>query len=263
VSPDPGNLGAALVVNGVAGRMGRLVAGALAQAGLGEVAGCDPAGGSLAGIRMVPDLVGGLREGGVVVDFSHPSATSLLVRAARERQARLVVGTTGQDETQLGLLREVAASVPVVLARNFSLGISRILQVLPQLRVLVADGFDVECMEAHHRGKRDAPSGTALALLQTLLGPGDASPRVHGREGRDAARRPGEVGIHSLRQGGLPGEHALVWASDHEVVEIRHRALDRTAFVSGVLPAVRFVRSSPPGLYSMLDVLRHAEAGGT
>lgn len=260
-------MSAAVVVNGVGGRMGRLVAAALQGAELGEVAGCDPAGAEsmrgIADVRLVPDLATGVREGGVVVDFSHPDATPALVRAAHERRARLVVGTTGQNASQLAGLRDAARSVPVVLARNFSLGLNRILELLPRLRVLSEDGFDVECLEAHHRGKRDAPSGTALALLETLLGPQGAGSRVHGRHGTDAARRPGEVGVHSLRLGALVGEHALVWASDHEVVELRHRALDRAAFVSGVVPAVRFVRASSPGLYSMLDVLRHAEAGGS
>jgi 4-hydroxy-tetrahydrodipicolinate reductase len=258
----------ALVVNGAAGRMGRLVASELLAAGLGDVVGCDPAAGTTRTLDaprlpLVADLAAAVGPGSVVVDFSHPKVTPLLVHAAREHGARLVIGTTGQDATQLEALQDAARFVPVVLARNFSTGLNRILELLPNLRVLIDDGFDVECLEAHHRGKRDAPSGTAAALLDALLGPEARAERVYGRHGGEALRRPGEIGIHSLRLGALAGEHALLFASDHEVVEIRHRALDRAAFVSGVVPAVRFVRTSGPGLFSMLDVMRHAKAGGS
>jgi 4-hydroxy-tetrahydrodipicolinate reductase len=258
----------AIVVNGAAGRMGRLVAAELLAAGLGDVVGCDPAAGETALLEsprlpLVADLEGAVGPESVIVDFSHPAATPVLVHAACRHGARLVIGTTGQSDPQLEALRDAARQVPIVLARNFSTGINRILELLPQLRVLIQDGFDVECLEAHHRGKRDAPSGTAAALLDALLGPESAATRVHGRLGREARRQPGEVGVHSLRLGALVGEHALLFASDHEVVEIRHRALDRAAFVSGVVPAVRFVRNCRPGLFSMLDVMRHAQAGGS
>jgi 4-hydroxy-tetrahydrodipicolinate reductase len=255
-------VGYALVVNGVAGRMGRLVAGALAGADLGRIAGCDVRGDAARSVDLpvpfVPDLVPALEEGGVVVDFSHASATDMLVRAVRDKRAKLVVGTTGQSPAELAALREAAARTAVVLARNFALGLNRLLELLPGFRVLVRDGFDVECLEVHHRAKRDAPSGTALAWLDALLGGGDEAPRVHGRHGVEAAREPGEVGVHSVRLGAVAGEHALLFGSDHEVIELRHRALDRAAFVTGVVPAVRFVRTAVPGLYSMQDVVRHA-----
>ncbi|MFQ5600294.1 MAG: 4-hydroxy-tetrahydrodipicolinate reductase [Candidatus Krumholzibacteriia bacterium] len=249
-----------LVVNGAAGRMGRLVARELRRTGFTDLAGCDPgAGGSLVldDMPLVEDLVRGIEPGGVVVDFSHASATPALCRAAAARQARLVVGTTGQSVEELRMLEAAAGRVPVVLARNFSLGINRLAQVLPKLRVLTSEGFDVECVEAHHRQKRDAPSGTAQLLLEALFGSDPPKP-VHGRFGSEALREAGEVGVHSLRLGQLPGEHTLLLASEHEVLEIRHRALDRSAFVSGVAPAVRFVQSHPAGLYSMLDVIADA-----
>jgi 4-hydroxy-tetrahydrodipicolinate reductase len=190
-----------------------------------------------------------------VVDFSQPGAVADLARAARERGARLVVGTTGLDAAQVATLREVSGRVAVLHARNFSLGLNRLLQVVPALAVFLQDGFDAECVEVHHRGKRDAPSGTALALVEALA---PEAPRVHGRHGVDATRRPGEIGVHSLRLGAVVGEHALVFGSEHEIVEVRHRALDRAAFVTGVVPAVRFVARQPPGWYTMLDVMRDA-----
>lgn len=253
---------AAVVVNGAAGRMGRLVAAALLRADLGLVAGCDPGARAPLLVEgrelpLVADLVSGVARRGVIVDFSHPAATAALYRAALEREARLVVGTTGQDEDQMAALQDAAGRVPVVLARNFALGLNRLLEALPTLRVLLREGFDVECLEAHHRQKRDAPSGTAELLLESLLGDA-AVRRVHGRHGVEARREPGEVGIHSLRLGQVVGEHALFFGSDHEVIEVRHRALDRGAFASGVVPAVRFVRHAAPGLYSMRDVIGDA-----
>lgn len=254
----------AVVVNGAAGRMGRLVAMALVRAGCEDVVGCDPGTASPLGLEtgplpLVDELAAGVARGGVVVDFSRAASTPALARAAEERGARLVVGTTGQSAAELEILREASGRVAVVLARNFSYGLNRLLEVLPLLRDLIGNGFDVECLEAHHRGKADAPSGTALVLLEALCGPVPAGRQVHGRHGSQALRQPGEVGVHSLRLGQVIGEHALFLGSDHEVIEIRHRALDRGAFVTGVIPAVRFVRARGPGLYTMLDVIRHAE----
>jgi 4-hydroxy-tetrahydrodipicolinate reductase len=241
--------------------MGRLVVPALRRAGFTDVAGCDPGTSAPLVVEdgpvdLVHDLLEGLAPGGVIVDFSRPSASASLERAAVTLGARLVVGTTGQSAGELACLHRAAERVPVVLGRNFSLGINRIAQVLPELRDLTRRGFDVECIELHHRQKRDAPSGTALLWLEALLG--DVRPSlVHGRSGPDCLRQDGEVGVHSRRLGQIPGEHTLVLASDHEVVEIRHRALDRAAFVSGVPPAVRFVQSQPPGLYDVQDVMRN------
>jgi 4-hydroxy-tetrahydrodipicolinate reductase len=254
---------AGVIVNGAAGRMGRLVATALRRAGLGPVAGRVRGGveGTLAlddgPLPLVGDLVEDLAPEGVVVDFSHASAAADLARAASEGGARLVVGTTGHDAGQLAALRLVSARVPVVAARNFSLGLNRLLQLVPSFRVLLEDGFDVECLEIHHRGKRDAPSGTASALVEALA---PAAPRVHGRHGAEAQRARGEIGVHSVRLGQVVGEHALLFGGEHEVIELRHRALDRGAFVTGVVPAVRFVLRQPAGWYSMLDVIRDGAA---
>ncbi len=257
-----------VVVNGAAGRMGRLVTTALRRAGCTDVVGCDPAAGEGTlrlddgDLRVVADLGDVVGKNAVVVDFSHADCTDGLVDVALRHTARLVIGTTGQSPKHLERLRAASVQVPVLLARNFSLGINRLAQVLPMLRVLVREGFDVECIEAHHRQKKDAPSGTAKMLLERLLGDDPPSDYVHGRSGSETQRHQGEVGVHSLRAGQIPGDHTLVFAGEHEVLEVHHRALDRAAFVSGVVPAVRWVRHSPPGFFSMLDVMRD-DAGRT
>ncbi len=256
-------MSAGLVVNGAAGRMGRLVASHLRRSGFHDVVGCDVVEDSSLALEDGPlplerDLVQALRPDGIVVDFSHPGATPVLLDAVQARRARLVIGTTGQSAAEMRRLESAAASVPVVVARNFSLGIQRIMQIIAKLRVMIDEGFDLEILEAHHAGKRDAPSGTALMLLEAFWG-NSPNAVVYGRSGVDALRKPREVGVHSVRGGGIPGEHTLLLAGTDEVVEIRHRALSRAAFVSGVPKAVRFVQDHPPGLYSMLDVMGDAQ----
>jgi 4-hydroxy-tetrahydrodipicolinate reductase len=239
--------------------MGRLVIPALRQAGVDGVLGAsrqereslDLADGP---VPLTRRPVEDLAPGGVLVDFSAPGSTSMLVEAVRTRQARLVIGTTGHTPDERRSLEELAHQTPLVWASNFSLGINRLAQVLPELRPLTQQGFQVECVEAHHQHKRDAPSGTANLLLEALLG-GPPALVTHGRAGRDLHRQPGEVGVHSLRLGQIVGDHSLFLASDSEVIEIRHRALDRAAFVSGVPPAVRFVQQRTSGLFDMTDVI--------
>jgi 4-hydroxy-tetrahydrodipicolinate reductase len=255
---------AAVIVLGATGRMGRLVIPALRQAGVSGVLGAtrqpldglDLADGP---VRLTRRPVEDLAPGGVLVDFSAPGNTALLTQAVRARQARLVIGTTGHTASERRSLESLATETAVVLASNFSLGINRLAQVLPELRCLTQQGFQVECVEAHHRHKRDAPSGTAMLLLEALLG-GSPQRVAHGRSGRDLQRQDAEVGIHSLRLGQIVGDHSLLLASDSEVIEIRHRALDRAAFVSGVPPAVRFVQQRPPGLFEMTDVIGNEHA---
>jgi 4-hydroxy-tetrahydrodipicolinate reductase len=239
--------------------MGRLVIPALRTAGFDAVLGGtrqdrDHLDLSDGAVRLTRNPVEDLAPSGVLVDFSAAGNTVLLRRAVAERQARLVIGSTGHAATELQEIRDLSRDTAIVMASNFSLGINRLAQSLPALRVLVQEGFEVECVETHHRHKRDAPSGTALLLLDALLGGG---PRelTHGRAGRDLQRQTGEVGVHSLRLGQVPGDHSLFLASDSEVIEIRHRALDRTAFVSGVPPAVRFVQQQSKGLFNMMDVI--------
>lgn len=239
--------------------MGRLVIPALRAAGLTDVQGAtrqelsslDLSDGPVSLTRRPLES---LAPGGVLVDFSAPGSTPLLVEAVRARQARLVVGTTGHTADERRTLEALGRETALVVASNFSLGINRLAQVLPGLRSLAQGDFQVECVEAHHEHKRDAPSGTALLLLEALLG-GPPQTLTSGRAGRDLQRRPGEVGVHSLRLGQIVGDHSLLLASSSELIEIRHRALDRAAFVSGVAPAVRFVQQRTSGLFDMTDVI--------
>jgi 4-hydroxy-tetrahydrodipicolinate reductase len=189
----------------------------------------------------------------VLIEFTVPDATVEHLAYARP----VVIGTTGLSEEQLARVEEAAKSVPIVLAPNMSVGVSLLKEVVRELSGKLGTGYDVEIVEAHHRNKVDAPSGTALLLARAAAegrGRDLDEVAVFGREGR-APREEGEIGIHALRGGAVVGEHRVVFYSDGEEIEIAHRALSRRTFAAGALRAARFAAGAEPGLYSMRDVL--------
>ncbi len=193
----------------------------------------------------------------VLVEFTTPEAT--LEHLSYRKPA--VIGTTGLSEEQRARVEEAARSVPLVLAPNMSVGVNLLREVVRELSRKLA-GYDVEVVEAHHRNKKDAPSGTALLLAGAAAeGRGQSleEAAVYGREGL-SPRREEEIGIHALRGGAVVGEHRLIFFSEGEEVEVIHRALSSRTFADGAMRAARFVASSEPGLYTMRDVL---EAGGS
>ena len=189
----------------------------------------------------------------VLIEFTVPDATVEHLTYARP----VVIGTTGLSEEQLARVEEAAKSVPIVLAPNMSVGVNLLREVVRELSGKLGTGYDVEIVEAHHRNKVDAPSGTALLLARAAAegrGRNLDEVAVFGREGR-APREEGEIGIHALRGGAVVGEHRVVFYSDGEEIEIAHRALSRRTFAAGALRAARFAAGAGPGLYSMRDVL--------
>lgn len=188
----------------------------------------------------------------VLIEFTTPEAT--VEHLAYGKPA--VIGTTGLSEEQLSKVREAARSVPVVLAPNMSVGVNLLRELVRELSEKLAD-YDIEVVEAHHRNKVDAPSGTALLLARAAAeGRGQRLEEVavYGREGR-APRQQGEIGIHALRGGAVVGEHRMIFYSEGEEVEVVHRALSRRTFAAGAIRAARFAASAAPGFYSMADVL--------
>ncbi|HET7273260.1 MAG TPA: 4-hydroxy-tetrahydrodipicolinate reductase, partial [Rubrobacter sp.] len=189
----------------------------------------------------------------VLIEFTTPEATVGHLSYGKPH----VIGTTGLSDEQIQMVREAAHSVPIVLAPNMSVGVNLLREVVRELAAKLGEGYDIEVVEAHHRNKKDAPSGTALFLARAAAegrGQDLDEVAVYGREGF-APREPGEIGIHALRGGAVVGEHRLIFYSGGEEVEVVHRALSRRTFADGALRAARFVANSQPGLYSMADVL--------
>jgi 4-hydroxy-tetrahydrodipicolinate reductase len=253
-----------VAVIGAAGRMGREVVRAALEDDSIELAGgvVEPEAPELG--ADIGELCGWGRSGVVatedppdeaeaLIEFTVPGATVEHLAYGKP----VVIGTTGLSEEQLARVEEAAMSVPIVLAPNMSVGVSLVREVVRELSGKLGTDYDIEIVEAHHRNKVDAPSGTAL-LLARAAAEGRKNDldevAVYGREGR-APREEGEIGIHALRGGAVVGEHRVIFYSDGEEVEIAHRALSRRTFATGALRAARFVAGAEPGLYSMRDVL--------
>ncbi len=211
---------------------------------LGELCGWGKA--NVAATAEPPD------DAEVLVEFTSPEATVAHLAYGKPH----VIGTTGLSEDQRAEVEEAARSVPIVLAPNMGVGVNLLREVVRDLSAKL-EGYDIEVVEAHHRNKKDAPSGTAL-LLANAAAEGrqqnldDAA--VYGREGV-SPRQEGEIGIHALRGGAVVGEHRLIFYSEGEEIEVIHRALSRRTFADGALRAARFAAGAGPGLYSMRDVL--------
>ena len=196
----------------------------------------------------------------VVIDFTIPAASAALAEAAASHGApALVIGATGWTEAEDARLKAAAAKVAIVRAGNYSLGLNILVGVVEQIaRQLPAADWDVEVFEAHHRRKADAPSGTALMLGEAAAkgrGVGFGQARLAAREGITGPRPEGAIGFSAMRAGGLVGEHEVVFASDDEVLTLKHSARDRSLFARGAIAASLWVAGKPPGLYDMQDVL--------
>jgi 4-hydroxy-tetrahydrodipicolinate reductase len=191
---------------------------------------------------------------GVLIEFTTPEATVEHLSYGKPH----VIGTTGLSEDQIEKVQKAAQAVPIVLAPNMSVGVNLLRGVVRELSAKLGADYDVEVVEAHHRNKKDAPSGTALFLARAAAEGRNEDldeVAVYGREGL-APRREGEIGIHALRGGAVVGEHRLIFYSGGEEIEVVHRALSRRTFAYGALRAAKFAAEAGPGLYSMADVLK-------
>jgi len=251
-----------LAVTGAGGRMGREVIEAAsdrddcAVAVAANRSPVDPVGGvEVADADDLPDLLAGADPGvDVLVDFTGPDSSVEYVAAAAEAGVACVVGTTGFSADQEAALADAAESVPVLRASNFSRGIAALRRAVSAAAAALP-GYDVEVTETHHDGKVDAPSGTALTLLEDVeAARPDLDERVHGREG-DAPRSEGEVGVHARRAGDVAGEHEVLMAGDENVLELTHRAGSRRVFAAGALDAAAWLAGREAGDYDFTELL--------
>jgi len=267
-----------LAIAGAAGRMGRQLIRAAGRAdgvtvttaieradhpALGDDAGVAAGVGEI-GVALKADIDGG--DGGdgdggdfdLMLDFTAPAATQQHLSACRRLGRGMLIGTTGLNAEFDAVLRAAAADIPLIQAANTSVGVNLCLALVEAAATALGRAFDVEIVEAHHRHKVDAPSGTALALGQAAadaLGVDLDDAGVFTRHGHTGARRPGDIGFASVRGGDLAGEHTALFVGDGERVEITHRATNRRIFAAGAIKAAKWLAGKPPGLYSMREVL--------
>lgn len=261
-----------VIIAGAAGRMGcRLVslvrdstalmlAGALEGTGhpaLGEDAG-EFAGSGHAGIPITDDLPALMERGEVVIDFSSPAATLEHMRTIAHHRRAIVIGTTGFSAPELEELKSLAHQIPCVFSPNMSVGINLICKVIGEMARTLGDDYDIEVIEAHHRLKKDAPSGTALKIAEVLAHSVSRDLNqvgVYARKGLIGERTKGEIGIQTIRAGDIVGDHTVLFGGMGERIEITHRASSRDTFARGALRAASWVVRRPAGLYDMMDVL--------
>ncbi len=237
---------------------GLRLSGAITSAASGRVGQDAALEGVAAGVAITADAAAGLRHASVALDFSTASAVAAHVDACAAAGVPLLIGTTGLDAAGRRLLDEAAKQIPVLIAPNTSVGVGVVASLVSLAAAALGPDFDVEISEAHHRMKRDAPSGTALALGAVVAGArGRTLEEVaaYDRAGHSVPRAPGSIGFSVLRAGDIVGEHTVTFASAGERVEITHRAVDRIIFARGALRAAQWLIGRPAGLYGMKNVL--------
>jgi len=214
--------------------------------------------GFTSGVKVVSDLRAGLADSQVLIDFTRPEGTMAHLAACRALGVQLVIGTTGFDEAQKAAIADAARHIAIVMAPNTGVGINVTLQLLAMAAKSLSTGYDIEIVEAHHRHKIDAPSGTALRMGEVIA---DALGRklddcaVYAREGVTGERDPSTIGFATIRGGDIVGDHTVLFAGTGERIEITHRSASRTTYVQGALRAVRFLADKRAGLFDMFDVL--------
>ncbi|WP_282339639.1 4-hydroxy-tetrahydrodipicolinate reductase [Pseudomonas sp. PS02288] len=262
-----------IAVMGAAGRMGKILIEAVQQtagaAGLtaavdrpdSTLVGADA--GELAGIGRIGvplsgDLSRVVDEFDVLIDFTHPSVTLKNLEVCRRASKAMVIGTTGLSQEEKEQLVAAAKDVPLVFAANFSVGVNLCLKLLDTAARVLGDEVDIEIVEAHHRHKVDAPSGTALRMGEVVaeaLGRDLREVAVYGREGQTGARDRQTIGFATVRAGDIVGDHTVLFAADGERVEITHKASSRMTFAKGAVRAALWLEGREAGLYDMQDVL--------
>ena len=261
-----------IAVVGAGGRMGRsLVEAAQAQGGIELTAAIDRSGGEVVGrdagelagigrlgVAVVDDLEKVVQDFDVLIDFTLPEATLTHADICRRHGRRMVIGTTGFSADQRAELDAAAEDIALVLAPNMSVGVNLCLKLLDTAARVLGDEVDIEIVEAHHRHKVDAPSGTALRMGEVVaeaLGRDLGECAVYGREGRTGARERKTIGFETIRAGDIVGEHTVMFAGLGERVEIVHKASSRMTFANGALRAAQWIMGRERGRYDMQDVL--------
>ena len=245
---------------GAGGRMGRAIAAVAMEAGLPIAGGTDrtPEGEIAPGIAISADPLALAERADVLIDFSVPGALSAHLDACIAARKPILIGTTGLEAVHHALINEAAALIPVLQTGNTSLGVNLLAALVEQAAAGLAEDWDIEIVEMHHRHKVDAPSGTALLLGEAAArgrGIALADHSDRGRDGITGAREPGAIGFAALRGGSVAGDHQVIFATEGERIEIGHRAENRSIFARGAVKGARWLLGQPAGRYDMKGVL--------
>ena len=260
-----------IAIAGSGGRMGKTLLESLAQAddlslhaalehGGSAVLGRDAGelSGAPCGVKITADVAVALRGADVLIDFTRPEGTLHHLEICRKLGVNMVIGTTGFSAQQKAQLGAAAQHIGIVFAPNMSVGVNLVFKLLETASRVLAQGYDIEILEAHHRHKVDAPSGTALGMGEVVartLGRDLDKCAVYGREGVTGERDPSTIGFATVRGGDIVGDHTVLFAGTGERIEITHKASSRATFALGALRAARFLKENGAGMYDMQDVL--------
>ena len=236
-----------------------MLAGALDIAG-NPFLGTDAAAflGQPSGVAVTADLAQGLQPAQVLIDFTRPEGTLAHLQVCRQLGVNAVIGTTGFSDAQKAEIAEIAQHIAIMMAPNMSVGVNVTLKLLEMAAKAMSTGYDIEIVEAHHRHKIDAPSGTALKMGEVIadaLGRDLKDCAVYERYGITGERDPSSIGFATIRGGDIVGDHTVLFAGTGERIEISHKSSSRTTYAQGSLRAVRFLADKKTGLFDMFDVL--------
>jgi 4-hydroxy-tetrahydrodipicolinate reductase len=258
-----------IAVVGASGRMGvcllkavalsdkTTLSAAISGSAMGKDAG-ELAGIGTLNLPVVADLTNVIDQFDVLIDFTRPEPSMAYIELCRKYHKKIVIGTTGYNEVQKQQIAEAAKDIAIVLAPNFSVGVNLSLKLLEMTAKVMGDYTDIEIIEAHHRHKIDAPSGTALRMgevVATALGRDLKDCAIYGREGNTGEREQKTIGFSTIRAGDIVGEHTVMFADEGERVEITHKATSRMTFANGAVRAAIWLAGKENGLYDMQDVL--------
>jgi 4-hydroxy-tetrahydrodipicolinate reductase len=214
--------------------------------------------GRASGVHITADLRQGLQNSQVLIDFTRPEGTLAHLHMCRQLGVAAVIGTTGFSDAQKAEIAAVGKDIAIVMAPNMSVGVNVTLKLLEMAAKALSTGYDIEIIEAHHRHKVDAPSGTALKMGEVIagaLGRDLKDCAVYAREGVTGERDPSSIGFATIRGGDIVGDHTVLFAGTGERIEVTHKSSSRATYAQGSLRAVRFLAGKPAGLYDMFDVL--------
>ena len=214
--------------------------------------------GQSSGVLITADIREGLKNSRILIDFTRPEGTLAHLAVCRERGIKLIIGTTGFSDAQKAEIAAAAQDIAIVMAPNMSVGVNVTLKLLEMAARALSTGYDIEIIEAHHRHKVDAPSGTALKMGEVIagaLGRNLKDCAVYAREGVTGERDPSSIGFATIRGGDIVGDHTVLFAGTGERIEISHKSSSRATYAQGSLRAARFLNTQTSGLFDMFDVL--------